>query len=129
MGTQDKEQEAIYDDASSSCSLTPSQQADEDDDIREDLGGCLSRQPLRALQSRASFLNGRPSILLYFWDVADVHHFYNLRYNVSTKRQGLCMHLVLPFQAGVLQQATTAVAVEVDAANSKMITTLQLDPH
>jgi hypothetical protein len=73
MGTQDKEQEAIYDDASSSCSLTPSQQADEDDDIREDIGGCLSRQPLRALQSRASFLSGRQSNLSYFWEVANAH--------------------------------------------------------
>ena len=35
--------------------------------------GCLSQRPARALQSRASFLNGRPSYLLYFWDVADSH--------------------------------------------------------
>jgi hypothetical protein len=33
----------------------------------------LNEQPVRALQSRAAFLNGRPSYLLYFWEVADAH--------------------------------------------------------
>ena len=37
------------------------------------LGGLLSGRPARALQSRASFLNGKPSYLLYFWEVADTH--------------------------------------------------------
>ncbi|KAI2503609.1 hypothetical protein MHU86_10805 [Fragilaria crotonensis] len=36
--------------------------------------------------------------------------FYKHRYNVSTTRQGLLMHLVLQFQAGVVQRATTAAA-------------------
>jgi len=35
--------------------------------------GSLSGRPSRALQSRAAFLNGRPSYLLYFWEVADAH--------------------------------------------------------
>jgi hypothetical protein len=35
--------------------------------------GCLNGRPVRALQSRAAFLNGRPSYLLYFWEVADAH--------------------------------------------------------
>ena len=35
--------------------------------------GCLSGRPSRALQSRSAFLNGRPSYLLYFWEVADAH--------------------------------------------------------
>ena len=73
MDTQDKEQEAIYDDSSSSCSLTQSQQADEDDDISENIGGCLVRQPPRVLQSRASFLKRRQSYLLYFWEAAVAH--------------------------------------------------------
>jgi hypothetical protein len=71
MDTQDEEQEAIYDDSSSSCTLTQSQQADEDNDIRENIGGCLVRQPPRVLQSRASFLKMRPSYLLYFWEAVD----------------------------------------------------------
>lgn len=49
-----------------------------DDDLsprrrdRSTLGGLTGRPP-RALQSRASFLNGRPSYLLYYWEVADAH--------------------------------------------------------
>ena len=35
--------------------------------------GTLGGRPARALQSRAAFLNGRPSYLLYFWEVADTH--------------------------------------------------------
>jgi hypothetical protein len=35
--------------------------------------GLLDRCPPRALQSRAAFLNGRPSYLLSFWEVADSH--------------------------------------------------------
>jgi hypothetical protein len=44
----------------------------EDDRPRENIGD-LSGRPVRALQSRAAFLNGRPSYLLYFWEVADAH--------------------------------------------------------
>jgi hypothetical protein len=39
---------------------------------RDNIGGLCGRSP-RALQSCASFLNGRPSYLLYFWEVADAH--------------------------------------------------------
>ena len=35
--------------------------------------GSLGGRTARALQSRASFLNGRPSYLLYFWEIADQH--------------------------------------------------------
>jgi hypothetical protein len=35
--------------------------------------GSLDRRPARALQTRAAFLNGRPSFVLYFWEVADSH--------------------------------------------------------
>ena len=35
--------------------------------------GWLRGRPARALQSRAAFLNGRPSHLLYFWEVVDAH--------------------------------------------------------
>ena len=35
--------------------------------------GALRNRPARALSCRASFLGGRPSYLLYFWEVADSH--------------------------------------------------------
>ena len=37
------------------------------------MGGKLCNRPPRALDNRAAFLNGRPSYLLYFWEVADTH--------------------------------------------------------
>lgn len=63
-GRDSQEQEEANDEGTSSCS-------DDDDDIRN-IGVLTGRSP-RALQSRASFLNGRPSYLLYFWEVADTH--------------------------------------------------------
>jgi hypothetical protein len=39
--------------------------------------GSLERRPARALQTRAAFLNGRPSYVLYFWEVADNHQLLN----------------------------------------------------
>jgi hypothetical protein len=44
---------------------------------RDNIGGLCGRSP-RALQSRTSFLNGRPSYLLYFWEVADAHQILQL---------------------------------------------------
>jgi hypothetical protein len=75
MDAEEEEEEANNDEDAPSSSLTPSHQADDDDGdtIQANFGGCLSRQPPRALQSRESFLNGRQSYLLYFWKVADVH--------------------------------------------------------
>ena len=35
--------------------------------------GCLTDRPAYALSSRGAFLQGRPSYLLYFWEVADKH--------------------------------------------------------
>jgi hypothetical protein len=35
--------------------------------------GSLVERPARALHTRAAFLNGRPSYLLYFWEVTDRH--------------------------------------------------------
>jgi hypothetical protein len=35
--------------------------------------GGLQGRPARALESRAAFLYGRPSYLLYFWEIADRH--------------------------------------------------------
>lgn len=42
-------------------------------DFHDRMIGSLSGRPARALQSRAAFLNGRPSYLLYFWEIADSH--------------------------------------------------------
>lgn len=66
-GGREAEEEGVTNDDASS-SLTSSQA---DDDTRN-IGG-LSGRPPRALQTRASFLNGRPSYLLYFWEIADTH--------------------------------------------------------
>jgi hypothetical protein len=46
---------------------------DEDSTVQHCILGSLDGRPARALQSRAAFLNGRPSYLLYFWEVADTH--------------------------------------------------------
>ena len=46
--------------------------AGDDDSCRGNIGALQGRSP-RALQSRAAFLNGRPSYLLYFWEIADQH--------------------------------------------------------
>lgn len=53
--------------------LTRAHQARQEENIRGGVGGLLSGRPARALQSRAAFLNGKPSYLLYFWEVADTH--------------------------------------------------------
>ncbi len=45
---------------------------DEDSSVQCCIGS-LDGRPARALQSRAVFLNGQPSYLLYFWEVADTH--------------------------------------------------------
>jgi hypothetical protein len=37
------------------------------------MGGGLQGRQARALDSRAAFLYGRPSYLLYFWEIADCH--------------------------------------------------------
>jgi hypothetical protein len=44
-----------------------------DDDATGADFGCLGGRPACALQTRAAFLYGRPSYLLYFWEVADNH--------------------------------------------------------
>ena len=47
---------------------------DEEDEASVDrMIGSLSGRPARALQSRAAFLNGKPSYVLYFWEIANCH--------------------------------------------------------
>jgi hypothetical protein len=43
-----------------------------DNDSREHIRTPAGRSP-RALRNRVAFLNGRPSYLLYFWEMADRH--------------------------------------------------------
>jgi hypothetical protein len=50
--------------------------------------GSLDRRPPRALQSRAAFLNGKPSYLLYYWEIIDAHQLLQssvqrLTYNIG----------------------------------------------
>jgi hypothetical protein len=44
-----------------------------DNDFHDKMIGSLSGRSARALQRRAAFLNGRPSHLLYFWEIANSH--------------------------------------------------------
>jgi hypothetical protein len=53
------------------------------------LGGLTGRPP-RALQSRASFLNGRPSYLLYYWEVADAHQLLQSSLQRLINNTGAC---------------------------------------
>lgn len=64
----EEEEEATPTNDDASSSLTSQGGDDETRNI-----GALSGRPPRALQTRASFLNGRPSYLLYFWEIADTH--------------------------------------------------------
>ena len=60
------------DDENAGVSLSGASSVSEDDENQHQHGS-LARRPARALQTRAAFLNGRPSYLLYFWEVADCH--------------------------------------------------------
>ena len=57
------------------CSVTSSIATDREASPRRSAShhGSLHGRPARALQTRAAFLNGRPSYLLYFWEVVDAH--------------------------------------------------------
>jgi hypothetical protein len=63
---------AKTEDDNSSC-VTSSVATDYDASPRSANHGSLHKRPARALQTQADFLNGRPSYLLYFWEVADAH--------------------------------------------------------
>jgi hypothetical protein len=58
------------DSTSSSSSSSSSLQIDDNDSTRRNIG-VLRQRSARALNNRAAFLNGRPSYLLYFWEIAD----------------------------------------------------------
>ena len=59
------------DDENAGVSLSGASSVSEDDENQHH--GSLARRSAHALQTRAAFLNGRPSYLLYFWEVADRH--------------------------------------------------------
>ena len=65
---EDAEEAADQDDA---VSLTTSIATTADGNSPDKTTGSLSGRPARAIQSRAAFLNGRPSYLLYFWEIVD----------------------------------------------------------
>ena len=78
MDSQEEEQELEEatsnhnEDESFETTLSRPSTIGNDDSCRDNIGALQGRSP-RALQSRAAFLNGRPSYLLYFWEVADHH--------------------------------------------------------
>ena len=49
--------------------------------------GSLSHRPGRALQSRSSFLGGRPSYVLYYWEVANAHQLLQSSLQSATEHQ------------------------------------------
>ena len=49
------------------------QNEDANVDVGDTAMGGLQGRPARALDSRAAFLYGKPSYLLYFWEIADCH--------------------------------------------------------
>ncbi len=59
-----------------------------DDDATGADFGCLGGRPARALQTRAAFLYGRPSYLLYFWEVADNHQLLSLSLQCQSNGSG-----------------------------------------
>ena len=69
---EDGHQEQYEDDMSDASSPSAASNEASPSSARANMG-CLSGRPSRALQSCAAFLNGRPSYLLYFWEVADSH--------------------------------------------------------
>ena len=58
--------------------------------------GSLHAQPRCALQSRAAFLIGRPSYLLYFWEVADSHQLLQSLIQRLTSNKGAADALRAP---------------------------------
>lgn len=76
-GSMDPEDVEEQDDESSSTSSCSVLSHDADSSSRrrnkkKEFGSLRNRSP-RALQSRAAFLRGEPSYLLYFWEIADKH--------------------------------------------------------
>jgi hypothetical protein len=69
----DNPQANVNDDESMMLRTSASTISSADNDSPHTNIGSLHARPRRALQSRAAFLNGRPSYLLYFWEVADSH--------------------------------------------------------
>ena len=59
--------------ASSLANSTPRQPPSSSPSSQNGSFGVLSGRPVQALQSRSAFLNGKPSYLLYFWEVVDAH--------------------------------------------------------
>jgi len=60
--------------------------------------GGLRNRPARALHLRQSFLNGRPSYLFYFWEVADSHQLLQSSLQCLTEGTG-AVFLMLQLQS------------------------------
>ena len=57
----------------SASTISSTGEGSNDDDSPHTNIGSLHARAHGALQSRAAFLNGRPSYMLYFWEVAESH--------------------------------------------------------
>jgi hypothetical protein len=71
-GDYDENDDESYS-ASSHADSTPRQPPSSSPSSQNVSFGALGGRPVRALQSRSAFLNGKPSYLLYFWEVVDAH--------------------------------------------------------
>ena len=58
--------------------------------------GSLSHRPARALQSRSSFLGGRPSYVLYYWEVVDTHQLLQSSLQQLTSNAGAANASAVP---------------------------------
>ena len=58
--------------------------------------GSLSHRPARALQSRSAFLGGRPSYVLYYWEVVDSHQLLQSSLQRLTSNAGAANASVAP---------------------------------
>ena len=110
-GGRDPQQEGVEEvqqgDDGDDESFFMSQATDDDSLVTRDNIGGLTGRPNRALQSRAAFLNGRPSYVLYFWEIADAHQLLQS----SLQRLMLVMRRALQVLAAAMEL--------IDAASSK----------
>ena len=93
-GGRDPQQEGVEEvqqgDDGDDESFFTSQATDDDSLVTRDNIGGLTGRPNRALQSRAAFLNGRPSYVLYFWEIADAHQLLQSSLQRLSNNTGAC---------------------------------------
>ena len=91
--------------------------SDDDSNHQQRHHGSLARRPAHALQTRAAFLNGRPSYLLYFWEIADCHQL------LQSSLQRLSIGTGASDASCAVSTAPSRSIAHVANANAKMIQT------